>query len=761
MKQRLGQPLDLDTALRVVRQVGAALEHAHSQGVLHRDVKPSNVLVGKGDWLLLSDFGLAKMAEGSLALTKTGVGVGTPEYMAPEQAEGLSYDHRVDVYALGVVLYEMVTGRVPYEAETPIAVIMKKLTAPLPLPRALNPALPEGVERVILKALSRDPADRYARVEGMVKALEVAVAEATPVEAARPAPAPAPPPVAAPPPPRETVPALPVVAWPAVPRRYLRPAALLAGLAVVLLCLGWGLLALRPKLPGLLAAFQAPTPTPVPFATATPAAKPTTPPLTVAPTATPVPWVQARIVFSQDGDIYVKNADGSGGRRLADHPAEDGFPAWSPDGRRIVFSSDRNRQRWPDGLMPHSLYIMDADGSKLTPLTYTGYADTEANDMFPSWSPDGTRIVFHRSCDLAVVKPDGSGLAILVPREPGLRCAAYPAWSKDSRRIAFSSPRPGPECPETGPCYHDFYVVNADGSGLLKLATLVSEGPMGSYIVWSPDGNQVAFAVGGDRNYVVMNSDGSGKGMGRSRCPVGEFCRSYVMNSDGSGKPVETEGIPGIYHPWYYPQWIEAVSPQVQARAFAEPILAAIANRPPDFEDDFSTADKGWKWDAGMGSQVKIADGVERVSGDLLQGHNQLWGKNFVFEVQVRLLANRGWIDPFFRDSNGRRYVFVVDGKSNSWQVLKIDEKKGLKQAISGGRDNLLPPGKANRITIIARESRFAVYLNGKPTAYFEDANFLEAGGLMLHLGVSPEEPAEGEFDNVKFWNLDKMPGLP
>ncbi len=308
LKQCLGQPLDLDMALQVVRQVGAALEYAHSQGVLHRDVKPSNVLMGKGDWLLLSDFGLAKMAEGSLALTKTGVGVGTPEYMAPEQAEGLSYDHRVDIYALGVVLYEMVTGRLPYEAETPIGVIMKKLTAPLPLPRALNSALPEGVERVILKALARDPADRYARVDGMVKALEAAVAGAAPVEAARPAPAPAPPPLVAPPPPTEAVPALPVVAWPAVPRRYLRSAALLAGLAVVLLCLGGGILALRPKLPDLLAVFQAPATRPVAS--------------------------QGKIAFASNRDgndeIYVMNADGTSVTRLTVNLAGDYNPTWSP-----------------------------------------------------------------------------------------------------------------------------------------------------------------------------------------------------------------------------------------------------------------------------------------------------------------------------------------------------------------------------------------------------------------------------------------------
>ena len=166
-----GQPLSLAQMQRIVGQVGDALDYAHSQGVIHRDIKPSNILIdGRGN-CLLTDFGIAKMMEGDTHLTRTGGVIGTPAYMSPEQITGQALDGRSDMYSLGIVLYEMATGRVPYQAETPPAVLVKHLHDPLPLPRSLNPALPESVERVILKSLAKQPQDRYATMGDMVRAL--------------------------------------------------------------------------------------------------------------------------------------------------------------------------------------------------------------------------------------------------------------------------------------------------------------------------------------------------------------------------------------------------------------------------------------------------------------------------------------------------------------------------------------------------------------------------------------------------------------
>jgi serine/threonine protein kinase len=182
LKERLGKPLRLNEAVEIISQVGGALDYAHRQEVIHHDVKPSNVLIDAEGWALLADFGLAKIAEASVQITKTGVGVGTPAYMSPEQGQGKRVDGRSDIYSLGIMLFEMLTGQVPFEADTPLAVLIKHLTAALPLPREINPDIPEPVERVILKAVAKAPEDRYRRGSEMVEALRRAAMEKGPPE---------------------------------------------------------------------------------------------------------------------------------------------------------------------------------------------------------------------------------------------------------------------------------------------------------------------------------------------------------------------------------------------------------------------------------------------------------------------------------------------------------------------------------------------------------------------------------------------------
>ena len=166
----------LRRVLNITRQVADALDYAHGQGFVHRDIKPSNIIIGPQDHATLTDFGIVKAADGT-SLTTTGAPVGTPEYMSPEQCEGHEVDSRSDIYSLGIVLYEMLTGQVPFRADTPLVAMYHQVNkAPLP-PRQINAELSQGVEQVVLKALAKKPEERYATAGELAQALERSVSE--------------------------------------------------------------------------------------------------------------------------------------------------------------------------------------------------------------------------------------------------------------------------------------------------------------------------------------------------------------------------------------------------------------------------------------------------------------------------------------------------------------------------------------------------------------------------------------------------------
>jgi serine/threonine protein kinase len=171
--QLKGQPISISSTIRLLLPIAHALEYAHNQWIIHRDIKPSNILITESGEPMLSDFGVARIIEEGATVDLTGTtAVGTPEYMAPEQATSKSVDHRADIYSLGVVLYEMVTGRKPYTADTPLAVLIKHASQPLPRPTQFVPNLSVDVEHVILKALAKNPDDRYQTMSEFAAALE-------------------------------------------------------------------------------------------------------------------------------------------------------------------------------------------------------------------------------------------------------------------------------------------------------------------------------------------------------------------------------------------------------------------------------------------------------------------------------------------------------------------------------------------------------------------------------------------------------------
>jgi serine/threonine protein kinase len=167
-----GAYMPVSQVLSILRQVGEALDYAHKQGIIHRDIKPSNILLDSAGNAFLADFGIARMMSGT-QFTATGSLIGTPTYMSPEQGTGAELTTVSDIYSLGVILYELLTGKVPFTSETtPLAIIHKHIHEPPPNPRSLRPDLPEAVEQVLLKALAKDPQDRYQSAGELVRMLE-------------------------------------------------------------------------------------------------------------------------------------------------------------------------------------------------------------------------------------------------------------------------------------------------------------------------------------------------------------------------------------------------------------------------------------------------------------------------------------------------------------------------------------------------------------------------------------------------------------
>ncbi|MBI9042964.1 MAG: serine/threonine protein kinase [Anaerolineaceae bacterium] len=169
-----GEPMDCHEAVTLIKKLAGALIYSHKRKVIHRDIKPANVLITEEGEPKLTDFGIAKILDlnQQTLLTNTGVGIGTPEYMASEQFLGGKTDGRTDVYALGVVLYELVTGRRPYQADTPAAVMIKQTTEALPSPLEYNPLIGAALERVLIKALAKEPEHRYQSMFEFSQALQ-------------------------------------------------------------------------------------------------------------------------------------------------------------------------------------------------------------------------------------------------------------------------------------------------------------------------------------------------------------------------------------------------------------------------------------------------------------------------------------------------------------------------------------------------------------------------------------------------------------
>ena len=172
----VGQTLPLEEAIRIVIAIANGLDYAHRRGAVHRDVKPANIMFTEDGEAILTDFGIAKMVNVA-GLTASGAMVGTPSYMSPEQGMGQAGDERADIYSLGVVLYQLATGQLPFDADTAMGIVLKHINDPPVPPTVINTDLPPGIEAVIMRTLAKDPDERYQTAKGLIADLKRVLAD--------------------------------------------------------------------------------------------------------------------------------------------------------------------------------------------------------------------------------------------------------------------------------------------------------------------------------------------------------------------------------------------------------------------------------------------------------------------------------------------------------------------------------------------------------------------------------------------------------
>jgi serine/threonine-protein kinase len=448
--------LPVDEAVQITREAADALGYAHSHGVIHRDIKPENILLESGH-AVVADFGIARALSvaGGTRLTETGISIGTPAYMSPEQAAGgQELDGRSDVYSLGCVLYEMLSGVTPYTGPTPLAILAKKLSEPLPRVSIGRKAVPASLEVVLTKVLASAPDDRFATAAEFAAALGGA-------------------------------PFTPLVS--AGARRRRRSIAI-AGAAVLVVAGGAVLLARY--LSGLRG--NAPVSASVSQLTSDPGVE-------MYPSLAPDgKWIVYAGDQAGNRDIYLRAVGGENAINLTrDSPEDDDEPAFSADGERIAFRSAREGG---------GIFVMGRTGEAARRVTHTGFR--------PTWSPDGTKLAFGTE-DVPLNPQNMFGTSELWVAEVSTGAlrrldssdAALPSWSPHGYRIAFTK-RIGQ------PVQADVWTIPAQGGEPVAVTNdrFTDWNP-----AWSPDGKYLYFVSdrGGSMNlWRVPIDEKSGKTQG-------------------------------------------------------------------------------------------------------------------------------------------------------------------------------------------------------------------------------------------------------
>lgn len=398
----------LKDAALIIERLAAALDHAHARKIIHRDIKPDNVLFDGSHNPYLSDFGVAKLTESAVSATGEEV-IGTPAYISPEQARGEQVDHRADIYGLGAILYEMLTGERPYDGGTVIGIALQHINDPIPDILKLRPDLPAEVDTIIKTALAKDKDQRYATALDLARALNhAAFGDERPIPASA----------------------------SLSDRQAVSQRNVWIGATALLLVTLFGILALRGQIPFLAPASTptgnlvtnpatlVPTETPIPAITPSPA-------LTeITPTVPPIPGGADQIAFTSGNELYFMNIDGSGLIQIRTDNSAKSNLQWITDNRLVYISRNCAFMVYGDTKQVEQLVCFNIDE------TLEGFRV----------SPDGSRVAISIQRTLNILPFDIAALKEmdtrfnLTARRDNCFYSSYPfreiLWSTDATRLA-------------------------------------------------------------------------------------------------------------------------------------------------------------------------------------------------------------------------------------------------------------------------------------------------------------------------------------
>ncbi len=614
-------PIDLPTATRIIEQVAEALDYAHAHGVVHRDLKPSNILLDEDNNAYLTDFGIAKLLGSSTQITGSGV-VGTPSYMSPEQCQGKDVTPASDIYALGAIIYEMMTGRPPFEADTALAVMYMHVKERVPSVREINPALPAGIDRVIRRAMAKLPQERYtvasaaadefrqavessppplqppAQLEAEEEIVYVEGEVMPPSEASYEGAYAAAPEYVPPAPKRRSLP------LPLILSGILGLAAVLGVLGIVFIVLSW----MRENTHGQVVPPPQPTVTPI---TATLAAEITnTPQIIVIPGDTPTPSATEMVggiiepspLPSETSTVETTQVPTTVltllptatvqptptytlAPTLVVNPtlpptATSGLPGVGPG--RLAFTQGNEDTA--------EIVIADANGRNQRALT-----DNQVYDGEPDWSPDGLLVAFEgrrdSNMDIFVIGADGSGLRRLTTASQPDR---HPDWSPDGRLIVYES-GDGENA--------EIYVMNADGTAQMRLT---SNGFGDRAPRFSPSGTQIAYMTEQRGKWeIAVMAYPAGTLLNFYNCPAAD-CRFPSWSPDGKSIVYNTLNSEGrVADIWVLDVASGQSTMLIQGNESGRPVwsgdgLAIFFNRTVDGNTDL------YRFDLGTGAMTRL-----------------------------------------------------------------------------------------------------------------------------------------------------------